>query len=393
MKIIINILLVLLFFPALVSSAYLLVLTFLSARLPSLPKSKTQYRFDVIVPAHNEESGIVRTVESLQAIEWPKDLFRVIVVADNCTDRTAEYALAAGATVLRRENATLRGKGYALLHAFDASLADDWADAYVVIDADSDVSPNILSEFAAHIARGEFAVQAHYGVRNPDKSWRTVLIAVAKGAFHIVRSRARERIGASCGIRGNGWCVTKELVKKVPYRAFTLTEDVEYGLTIGLAGYRVAYADEAHAKGDMVASADIAQTQRQRWEMGRFSLVRKFLPLLLKESFLKRNAVLFDQAMDLFVQPLSYVVMNILLVIVAAALLRPIAPESVFYVWGGVLCLIGLLIHVIRGWYVSGTGVQGLLALFRVPSYLLWKCWIMLGKKSSGWSRTERETK
>ena len=94
---------------------------------------------------------------------------------------------------------------------------------------------------AARIAGGAVAVQAHYGVLNPQASWRTQLITIAKGAFHIVRSRARERLGLSCGIRGNGWCVTHELLQRVPYRCFSLTEDLEYGIQLGLAGLRVGY--------------------------------------------------------------------------------------------------------------------------------------------------------
>ncbi|HET6345079.1 MAG TPA: glycosyltransferase family 2 protein, partial [Myxococcota bacterium] len=141
-------------------------------------------RFAVVVPAHNEQDQIAQTVASLKAVDYPADRFKVVVVADNCNDETAARAAAAGADVMQRTDETLRGKGYALEHAFDRLLAGNEADALVVIDADTVVSKNLLRAFAARIVAGELAVQAEYGVRNPDASWRTRLMAVALAMFH-----------------------------------------------------------------------------------------------------------------------------------------------------------------------------------------------------------------
>src|SRR5882757_9835321 len=280
--------------PAVAASAYLLLGTLLSSKPAPPKKSSRTLRFDVIVPAHNEAGIIERTVNSLKRIDWPKDGYRIIVVADNCTDATAEIARTAGADVMQRQDPVNRGKGYALEFAFGASTRKNWATAVVVIDADAEVSPNLLEAFAARLEAGEDAVQVHYGVLNPHASWRTRLITIAKGSFHIVRSRARERLGVSCGIRGNGWCVTHRLLQHVPYHAFSLTEDVEYGIAIGLAGYRVAYADEAHSDADMVSSEDIARRQRQRWEDGRRALVRSKTVILLTSAVKRRSAICLD---------------------------------------------------------------------------------------------------
>ena len=138
------------------------------------------------MPAHNEESQIAVTVQSLRAVDYPPTLSRVLVVADNCSDRTAEVAAVAGATVLVRTDAARRGKGYALDHAFSRSLADGFADVVVVVDADTVVSRNLLTAFAARFEAGALAVQADYAVRNPRSSWRTRLMTVAFAAFHGV---------------------------------------------------------------------------------------------------------------------------------------------------------------------------------------------------------------
>lgn len=376
--------------PALAACLYLLGLTLLSAEMPLLPPSKRKLRFDVIVPAHNEESVIAAAVASLKSIEWPQDQFRVVVVADNCTDATVEIAAAAGAHVMQRRDLENRGKGYALDFAFKASRAREWADAVVVVDADAQVSSNILEAFARRIERGDHAVQAHYGVSNTDASWRTRLLSIAKAAFHIVRSRGRERLRLSCGIRGNGWCVTHALLEQVPYRAFSLTEDLEYGITLGMAGFRVAYADEAHADAEMVSGEKDSRKQRQRWEHGRLQLTRsKTLPLL-RQVLATRSRVCLDLALDLLVLPLSYVALNVVAFLVLAVVAA--GQVSAAWAWLAVGCCLALALHILRGWQLSGAGIRGLLDLGRAPFFLAWKLMVMLGgRESKEWVRTKRE--
>ncbi len=379
--------------PAALSTLYLLILTSLSFR-GVIPRCKERkLRFDIIVPAHNEAATIGRTVASLLRINWPPHYFRVVVCADNCADETALNARAAGAHVVERQDPTRRGKGYALDFAFAASRLDGLADAVAVVDADAEVSENFLEAIAARLEQGAFCVQVHYGVLNPQASWRTRLITIAKGSFHIVRSRAREHLGLSCGIRGTGWCVTHRLLKNVPYRAFSLTEDVEYGIELGLAGYRVAYADEAHCDAEMVVSEAVAAPQRARWEQGRFALVRsRTLPLLWK-AIESPSKVCLDLAMDLLVLPISYVSMNIVLLLACASLSRAWTSDiSLNWLWLGVGCTLALTLYVVRGWQLSGIGLQGIADLARAPQFLLWKVRaILLRRRSQQWERTERE--
>jgi len=378
--------------PAAGTCLYLLALTLLSGSLAPLPPSQRRLRFDVVVPAHNEEAVLSRVLASLRALDWPADQFRMVVIADNCTDATAAVAAAAGAHVMKRVDAEQRGKGYALAFAFMASRARGWADAVVVVDADAQVSANLLEAFARRLERGEHAVQAHYGVSNAGASWRTRLLSIAKAAFHIVRSRARERLKLSCGIRGNGWAVTHALLERVPYRAFSLTEDLEYGIALGLAGYRVAYADEADADAEMVTGERDARRQRQRWERGRFELVRTRTLPLLAQALRRRSAVCLDLALDLLVLPLSYVVLNVALLGVLAALAARGSADTRAWLWVTAACGGALLLHILRGWQLSGVGLRGLLDLARAPFFLVWKILVMVsGRGSREWVRTKRE--
>lgn len=352
---------------------------------PEAPRRK----FDLIVPAHDEEAGVGATVQSLLALDWPKELFRVLVVADNCSDQTAQAAAEAGAVVIERSDAERRGKGYALALAFERSRSDGFAEAVVVVDADTLVSRGLLASFAARLAAGEQALQADYGVRNPEASWRTRLLRIAFALFHGVRSLARERLRLSCGLRGNGMCFTHALLGRIPYAAFSLVEDVEYGIALGEAGVRVAYVAEAQVLGEMTATSAAARSQRLRWEAGRKKLARTAGPRLLLRAVKKRDSMLFDLALDLLIPPLAVLCTATALGLIAAALVHSVAALALW-----LACAACLFAYVGRGWMLSGTGAAGLLDLIRAPAYILWKAGLWArGSAPAGWVRTARDGK
>lgn len=382
--------------PLWLAGGYLLALTLVSGRLPVPSRGAPRYRFAVVVPAHDEASGIDRTLRSLLSIQWPEALRQIVVVADNCTDETASIARSCGVRVMERVDPDLRGKGYALRFAFEHLLADGWADALVVVDADSDVSVDLLAGFAARLDQGAQAIQAFYGVRNPWEGWRTQLMTLAYDIFHRVRGRGRERLGLSCGLRGNGMCLTSDLLRRVPYAAFSMVEDLEYGVQLGRAGVRVWYADEVAVLGDMVISEAAARSQRQRWEGGRSALSQNLGLGLLSDALTQRDRVLLDLALDTMVPPLSVLAICAVLVASAAGGAYGLGWVSIWIFVFAALPLVFLLVHVLRGAAVSDLGARSWLVLFSTaPRYLLWKLSLKLlpGPKGGGWIRTARETK
>ena len=396
MSVVLGWLLVGLALPVLAGGLYLAVLSLLSfpPRVPVAPTPPT-LRFTFVVPSHNEELGIAMTVKNLFAVDYPAALRRVLVVADNCKDATAAKAREAGAEVLERQNADLRGKGYALAYAFETLLAEGTTDAVVVVDADTVVSPNLLHAYAARLARGDVAVQAHYGVQNPNASWRTRLMRIALAMFHQVRSIGRERLGVSAGLRGNGMCFRASLLREVPHDAFSLVEDLEYGIRLGRAGHRVAYAWEADVLGEMVSGEQASRSQRARWEHGRAQMVKQFGVPLLSEALAKRSLLLFDLAMDVLVPPLSRLVLAAVGGLVASSVL-------LFFTGAGALAaslfgsaLSGVGLYVFAGWLHSKTGLRGLFDLAFAPVYVAWKLTLAFRgrgtKKPGEWVRTTRE--
>jgi GT2 family glycosyltransferase len=380
--------------PLLLVVAYLTLLTALSRRLPHPIGGAPRLRFAVVVPAHDEEAGIARTLASLRALDWPAHLLRVVVVADNCTDETGTRAAAAGAEVLVRTDAAHRGKGHALAFAFDRLRKAGTADAIVVVDADSLASANLLRAFAARIEGGAEAAQADYGVMNPDASWRTRLMTIAFTLFHRVRSRGRERLGLSAGLRGNGMCFSAGILGAVPHDAFSRVEDVEYGLRLAEAGCRVHYVGDAAVLGEMVSTESPSRSQRRRWEDGRRELRRREGGRLLRLALARRDPVLLDVAIDLFVPPLSAVAGGVALGLLASRAAAVVCDGSPLATSCYAVALALLVSHVLRGWWLSGTGWRGLAAMGLAPVYMAWKVLLRLrspGERAKAWVRTSRE--
>ena len=380
--------------PAVVWSAYLLVLVVFSGRTAAVSSGPPTKRFDIVVPAHDEEGQIAATVKSLLAMDYPAELRRVWVVADNCTDATADRATAAGATTLVRTNAEKRGKGYALEFAYEKLLADSFADAIVVVDADTSVSENLLRAFGMRFEQGAQAVQAEYGVRNPKASWRTRLITIALAIFHELRSRARERLGVSCGLRGNGMGFSREVLATVPHDAYSIVEDIEYGIRLGRAGHRVWYVAEANVLGDMVATEKESRSQRERWEGGRIQLAKAHLAGLFRDALAKRSGMLLDLAMDLAVPALTVVVVWTTLGTVAAGAVA-LSTRSATIAVPWVFSLFILVLYVGRGVVLSGSGWRGVVDLTAAPVYIAWKLALSLrrsSRKKGEWVRTARES-
>jgi 1,2-diacylglycerol 3-beta-glucosyltransferase len=391
----IDVVLTVLAFPVLAASLYLAMLAVLARRPSTLSTPSTSSarpRIDIVVPAHNEEGEIRQTVESLFAVEYPRDRFRVIVVADNCTDRTADVALAAGAAVLVRNDPDHRGKGYALAYAFQRSLASDRCDAVVVVDADTIVSKNLLTAFAVRFERGAAVLQADYGVRNPASSWRTRLMTIALAAFHGVRSLARERLGLSCGLRGNGMGFSAAVLRAHPPGAFSIVEDLEYGLQLGHAGVRVEYVGEATVRGYMAVTEQASRSQRRRWERGRSALVREHVPHVLREAWRARDWRRLDMAIDLLVPPLGQLLTIAVVGLVTSVALAPLGVFVAQWLWAASVA--GIVVYVLRGWAISGVGATGLLDLMWAPAYVVWKMTLRFtdkGRRPEEWVRTTRE--
>jgi cellulose synthase/poly-beta-1,6-N-acetylglucosamine synthase-like glycosyltransferase len=341
-------------------------------------------RFAVVVPAHNEATGISRCVQSLLNCEQGGGEFSVVVVADNCSDNTAELAREAGARVLIRRDQERRGKGYALGFAFEILLAEGF-DAIAVVDADTIVEPNFIAEFRRLFSEGADAIQCRYVVNNAAASYRTRLMNIALFAFNVLRPRGRDRWGLSVGLLGNGFGLSRETILAVPYDAVSVVEDLEYHLRLVRAGRKVRFADAVTVKADMPAGGRGAKTQRARWEGGRLRMIAKMAPSLLREVS-QGQFRLGEPLLELLLLPLAFHVLILL-----AVLVLPFTPTRFYALFG----LGTVVVHVIAAIRAGGGGLKELAALAVAPFYIVWKAmliptFIRTAKKNAEWVRTER---
>jgi 1,2-diacylglycerol 3-beta-glucosyltransferase len=245
------------------------------------PPVNTPTRFAVVVPAHNEEAVISGTLQSLAGLDYPGSCWQAVVVADNCDDATAEIARAAGALVLQRDNPHLRGKGFALRWAFERLLGGDRFDAVLVVDADSVITSNALKALHRGIRRGAAVLQLDDQIQPRPGAWNSEVTRLGFFLTNYIRPMGRLRLGLPVGLKGNGMCFTAPVLREVPWNAFSLAEDLEFGLELLRRGHPPRFVPEAAVLALTPTHPDLARSQRRRWEMGRWPVVARHLPALL----------------------------------------------------------------------------------------------------------------
>ena len=353
--------------------------------------------FAVVVPAHNEALQIRATVEGIRAVRYFPDLYRVVVLADNCDDDTARVAASAGAEVFVRRDPDRRGKGQALdwlLRERKEAYAD--CDAVAVVDADTRVHPEFLREISrSFAAEGVEVVQGYYGVSNPGDNWRTALLAAALDVFHHLRPAGRNRLGGTAGLKGNGMAFRREVLESRGWPAHSVVEDIEFSLRLLGDGILVHYNPDAMVFAEMAVRGTQAEPQRKRWEGGRFQLLRRFGPSLLSRFFKEAGkggsrARFFDAFMDLLIPPLS------LLVLVQCAMIAGSLWMAPSLVPAALLCLAGSVVYVFSGLAMRKAPLEVWFYLLTAPIFVLWKIPLYLRMMASPsnktWERTRRRS-
>jgi len=351
--------------------------------------------FEVFVPAHDEEAVIEETVRSLVVQQYPDDRFAVHVVADNCTDDTADRARAAGACVHVRDDPSDAGKG-AALNWLAGEVQPEPASFVVVIDADTIAAPDFLLAMDGALSSGARVAQGYYGVRDPETSPAVAIRFAALACRHHVRPLGRTRLGGSCGLYGNGMAFDARIVEQHPWSGH-LIEDAEFQLELVLEGVPVAYAPAARVAAEMPDRLDASVTQHQRWERGRWLTVRRFAgPLLgrvVRGGPLPRRVYL-DAFLDLLVPPLSMLVMvNVVAVLLGlgARIVHPGRPR-----WLPVAVASAMLtaFHVVAGLVLVRAPASVWRSLLAAPRLIGWKLALLVGvarrPDDVTWSRTAR---
>lgn len=350
-------------------------------------------RFAILVPAHNEELLIRRVLGSVGALDYPPALYTVHVIADNCTDSTADRARAMGVQVHERNDLQHRGKGYALRWLFSRLLADPTAgDAFVIVDADSVVNRGFLRALDRRLQAGAVAIQVYNTVLNTGASWGTALRYIAFVLLHYLRPLGRKLFDGSAGLKGNGMCFRRELLAVTDWGAFSVTEDLQFHMDLLLRGHVVEFGPDAVVWSEMPVSLKAAHAQNVRWESGRLEVLQGYVPRLLRASVTHRNFRLFDAAMEHIISPFS----------VSAAAAGAVLIGAL--IWGqpvaiglGLFVVVGQVIYILAGLILAGAPAKVYLALLYAPFYIAWKLimWLPMAvgrRRALEWVRTARES-
>jgi cellulose synthase/poly-beta-1,6-N-acetylglucosamine synthase-like glycosyltransferase len=344
-----------------VINAYQLVLL-AAAALPvrRRPDADTRLRFLVLIPAHDEEAILPRTLEALAAQEYPAELVEVVVVADNCSDGTAAVAREAGIAVLERDDPARPGKGRALGWALSQTRRP--FDAVLILDADCLPSPNLLVSSAAWLADGADATQSDNLVSNVGDSPTAALRGAAFSLVSRVRLRGKDRLGLSCGLLGTGMAFSHEVVRTQPWNGETLAEDFDYHLALVDAGRRVRFVPDASVASPMPTTDAASLVQQRRWEAGKLEAVSRWVPRLVRDGLRKGDPARLHAAFDLLVPPQS--LLAALNVAGAVAALAAGSPGQRRLAYTNVAAH---LLYVVGGLRVAHAPGPAYVALLRAP--------------------------
>ncbi len=238
-------------------------------RRPAHPVAASLH-FTVLIPAHDEESTLGAALDSLAAQAYPATHVKILVVADNCSDATAEVARRNGAECLERTDSERRGKGFALAAGIEMlerpSLARPAKSVVLILDADCELSPTALRELNASFAAGADVVQAAVQSRNADDGPAGYVAAVGAAVDRAVAS-GRDRIGFRVPLRGTGMALRHEVLNKVKWNTASPVEDAEYDRELRRAGLRVRFCPNAVVSCESPASLSVLCRQRRRWAL------------------------------------------------------------------------------------------------------------------------------
>ncbi len=371
---------------------YLLTLAGIYFFVPEKPIPRVQpaKRFAVCIPAHNEELVIGTSIKSWGQVDYPKEMVRVCVIADNCTDKTAKIAKSLGAYAWERTDRENRGKGQALAWALQAIDLSE-VDAIVIVDADTTVGPEYLKIINDRLVTGCRVVQGYDGVMNPYESAMTCLMQITNVMKNLLFNYAKSKIGLSVQLMGTGMCLEKDVLKQIGWKAFSIGEDGEQFAHLVKAGIHVEFEPRAKVFAQEASSFGQAYTQRVRWSAGRMQLTGVGVSLLL-DGLRKGSIHLADAALT-FLLPNYAMLANLTIggLIVLAIVDMP--GRVTLAVWFG-LILLGQAFYLVLGIITAKPSKKMLLSLAFVPLFLIWKVMIDLVSvvhlKKSTWVRTRR---
>ena len=274
-------------------------------------------RFMAIIPAHNEENVIEALIDSLNKQDYPKDHYDIYVIADNCTDNTAEIARKNGAIVMERFDEEHKTKGYALQWFLKQKIEENADyDAFCVFDADNIVDKNFFKAMNKKLCQGEEVVQGYRDIKNPSDSWVSAGYAIFYWTMNRFYHLARYNLGLSPLINGTGFMVKFDVIKPTGWNTKTLTEDIEFSLKRIIEGKKLGWATDAIVYDEQPVGFKQSWSQRSRWTIGHIQCLHEYTKPLAGAVKKNKTMMNFDGllymlgSIPMFIMTILLVVLN-----------------------------------------------------------------------------------
>jgi cellulose synthase/poly-beta-1,6-N-acetylglucosamine synthase-like glycosyltransferase len=374
-----------------VSVIFVQVLMALPAYRPREMPAGRRPSVAVVIPAHNETLMIAGTLGAILPQLVAGD--RLLVVADNCTDATAEIAAAAGAQVIERNDRERGGKGYALDFGV-RYLERDPPEVVIVIDADCKVEDGAIERVARLCLETGRPVQGLYVMRSPAGAG--IRTRIAEFSW-LVKTRVRplgyHRLGLPCQLMGTGMAFPWAGISAAALASGHIVEDLMLGINLARSGMPPLFCPGAVVSSVFPLSAEGIQGQRTRWEHGHIGVILSEAPRMFLDALRRRDGDLLALALDLSVPPLALLLMLVLTVF-AGATACFLAAGLVLPVWLASAALAMLGSAVLLSWGRYARQVISLSSLAYAPFYALWKIPVylrFLARRQIEWVRSKRD--
>jgi cellulose synthase/poly-beta-1,6-N-acetylglucosamine synthase-like glycosyltransferase len=345
----------------------------------------------VLIPAHNESSGLIPTLQSLKTQLQTGD--RIVLVADNCSDDTASVAKAEGIEVIERSNLNLRGKGYALDFGM-RYLMESPPEVVIIVDADCIVEAEGLDRLARTCVANNRPVQALYLMKSPAQaSLKTKIAEFAWAVKDWARPLGYLQLGLPCQLMGTGMAFPWALLQSAELATGHIVEDLKLGLEFASARRPPLFCPEVLVTSTFPQNNEGVQSQRTRWEHGHLSMILKDGPRELMASINAMNLGLFALAIDMCVPPLALLMLLVLALccisLAMALLTTNLMPWLLVF-----FPLLVLVFGILFAWTKFGSSIITLRELLSVPLYILGKVSLyikFLVKRQVEWVRSNRD--
>lgn len=346
----------------------------------------------VLIPAHNESAGILDTLNSVCPQMAEQD--QLLVVADNCTDNTADIVRAHGVNVIERFDNARRGKGFALDFGIQ-HLKKSECDVLVIVDADCIVEARAIHKLASYAYEKNQPIQGLYLMQKKGEAQLKSKIAEFAWCIkNYVRPFGFAKLGLPCQLMGAGMAFPWPLIESVDLANGNIVEDMKLGIDFAFAGKPPIFYVNAQVLSYFPETVTIQKGQSKRWEHGHLTMMMTQMPKLLVKGLKERNLQTIAMAFDLSIPPLALLVVILFVMTLLTSIMVWFFSVGVLAFKINLLGFIVISLAIMIAWNGFGKKIISFASMLYIPIYILKKIpnyITFINKRQSAWNKTKRE--